>query len=229
MTFLELINRARRECGVSGAAVATVVNQIGETQRFVDWVATAWSDIQLLHDEWQFLNQPFDFPTTAGKQTYLITDPEIEAAAPGIRSWDPDKFRIYTDAVNYGDEMILPYMDWPTFRNTYQYAQSQTNRAKPSAVAVDPHFSLLFGNIPDQVYRIRGRYWRWPQELVLDTDVPLMPEPFHILIVYKVMMDYGAFEAAPEVYNRGETKYDNLLLQLQAKQLPPVTFGAPLA
>lgn len=230
MDYLALINRARRECGVSGPALTSVVGQIGEMQRFVDWVATAWTEIQTSQDcGWLFLNQPFDFVTTPGLQTYPVGGATLLAAAPMFRAWDHNKFRIYTDAVNFSDEMILPFMDYPTFRNTYQYGQMQVTPQKPSCVSEDPQKSLLFGGVPDQAYHIRGRYWRYPQELTAATDVPLAPSYFHMLIVYSTMMAYGLFEAAPEVLGRGEAKYNELMRQILVDQLPPVTFGYPLA
>ncbi len=43
------------------------------------------------------------------------------------------------------------------------------------------------------------------------------------------MSDNPAYESAPEVYNRGERQLTALMRDLTAKQLPPVTFGYPLA
>lgn len=230
MTLLELINRARQECGVSGPDLATVVGQVGEMRRFVNWTRTAWTEIQTAQNcGWLFLNQPFDFATVALQQTYPVDQLPVSAAAPMFREWDLNKMRIYTDTVNFSDEMILPFMDWPTFRNTYQYGQTQTAPQKPSCFSVDPYKSLLFGGVPDQAYHIRGRYWRWPQELTLDADVPLAPAYYHMLIVYAVMVSYGMYEAAGEVVARGEAKYDELMNQMIIDQMPPVTFGPSLA
>lgn len=230
MNYLQLINRARQECGVSGPDLATVVGQVGEMRRFVNWVQQAWTEIQTAQDcGWLFLNQPFDFVLVPGQQTYPIDQLPVSAAAPDFRAWDHNKFRIYTDTVNFGDEMILPFMDWPTFRNTYQYGQMQTETQKPSCVSEDPYKSLLFGGVPDQAYHVRGRYWRQPQVLTLDTDVPLAPTYYHMLIVYRTMMYYAMFEAASEVLAAGEKWYTQMMRQMEVDQMPPVTFGYPLA
>ena len=62
---------------------------------------------------------------------------------------------------------------------------------------------MTFGPIPDQIYFINGEYFKKLTEFSADTDTPRIPERFHMLIVYKIMMYYGGFESAPEVFSRG--------------------------
>ena len=47
MTFLELCRRLAREVDASGSGPSAVTGQTGENRRIVDWVASAWQDIQL--------------------------------------------------------------------------------------------------------------------------------------------------------------------------------------
>lgn len=46
MNYLELVNRARVECGVSGNALTAVTGQSGENARFTGWINSAYVDIQ---------------------------------------------------------------------------------------------------------------------------------------------------------------------------------------
>ena len=48
---------------------------------------------------------------------------------------------------------------------------------------------------------------------------------FNGALVYQAMMQYGAYESAPEVYNRGEKEYDKLMQRLELQRLPDVRFG----
>ena len=53
--------------------------------------------------------------------------------------------------------------------------------------------------------------------------MPAMPERFHMMIVYAAMMYYGIFEAANEVYARGEKYYNKFYSKLSTDQAPPIT------
>jgi hypothetical protein len=50
-----------------------------------------------------------------------------------------------------------------------------------------------------------------------------------MMIVYRTMMFYGGYEAAPEVYQRGETEFKRLMNRLEIDQLVVPVSGPPLA
>ena len=56
-----------------------------------------------------------------------------------------------------------------------------------------------------------------------------MPARYHMAVVYKAMQKYGAYEAAPEVYARGEKGAKRYMQMLEIDQMPGVTNGPPLA
>jgi hypothetical protein len=87
----------------------------------------------------------------------------------------------------------------------------------------------MLGSLPDDVYKIMGEYQTKATNLVADTDVPEMPEAYHLMIVYKAMQSYGLYEAAPEVLSRGQIEYQKLLTQIEREQIPDVYLGQPLA
>jgi hypothetical protein len=49
------------------------------------------------------------------------------------------------------------------------------------------------------------------------------------MIVYRAMMFYAGYEAAPEVYQRGELEFKRLMNRLEIDQLPDMVSGPPLA
>ena len=241
MNYLQLVNRARRECGVSGAANLTTLQNPAtvETQRFIDWVADAWNDIQISQTTWQFLRAKCEIATTAGQNvytpaganaTYFATGATIPTSTiPTFDSFVLSSFRCYRPAVGYGDEMLMNFLIWEDFRNLYLYGNMRTTQQRPVAVTQAPDRSLVVGAVPDDVYNIVGEFYAHPQVLSADTDTPLMPDQFHMLVVYKTMEYYGAYESAPEVLARAQAGISNLEPLLINHQLPKITFNVPLA
>lgn len=226
MNFLALVNRARNECGVSGPALTTTAGQTGESLRMVDWINAAWVDVQTQHEDWEFLRTPVEFNTVTQQQVYTSTDAGISST---FGNWKRDSFRCSSVGENYRDEQLLNYMEFTTFRNLYQYANMRNTYARPVVVSVRPDKSLAFGSIPDQPYVITAEYYAKPVEFSADTDTPSIPDRFHPIIVYRAMMYYGGYEAAPEVYSRGEQEFKRLMNRLEIDQLVTLVSGPPLA
>lgn len=230
MNFLQLVNRTRVECGVSGAStpLSTLVGTTGETARIAAWVNSAWVDVQTAKEDWQWLREPVQFNTVTQQQMYTPTDAGV---ASTFGNWKRDSFRCSSVGQSYRDEQLLNYMDWSTFRNLYIYANMRTTYARPVVVTIDPDKSLGFGSIPDQPYVITGEYYKKPTEFSGDTDAPpsTFPDRFHMMIVYRAMMSYAGYEAAPEVYSRGDMEFKRLMNRLEIDQLPTLVSGAPLA
>lgn len=230
MNFLQLVNRTRVECGVSGASVplSTVVGVTGESARIANWVNSAWMDIQTSKSDWQWLRDPFQFNTVTQQQVYTATEAGVGSS---FANWKRDSFRVSSVGQNYRDEQLTNYMDFTMFRNLYQYGNMRTTYARPVVVSITPDKDLAFGAIPDQPYVIVGEYYRKPTEFVTDTETPpdAYPERYHISIVYRAMMFYGGYEAAPEVFQRGETEFNRMVNRLDIDQLPDTVSGPPLA
>jgi len=225
MNLLQLVNQARIECGVSGPALTTTVNQSGESGRMVAWVVQAWTDIQTSKEDWLFMRNSFDFNTTANVWEYSPT----AAGLTDFGNWKRDSFRCASDLTLYRDEQLLNYMEWTTFRNLYRYANMRNTKARPVVVSIMPNKDLAFGSTPDGVYAIDGEYYTQPVTLAADSDTPLLPARFHMAIVYRSMMYYAGFEAAPEVMARGDFEYRRLYSRMEIDQLPTLISGPPLA
>lgn len=231
MTFLELINLARQECGVSGSDLTSVENLSGESRRFYNWVRNGWLDIQRAEPQWKFLDLGFQFDTVAGDRDYGFG---TGAGTVGIeradwKLWQKDTFRIYADTSGYTDEQILPWMEYQSFRNLYEYGSNRLNQEKPICFTIAPDSAILLGGIPDAVYRVEGRYWRAPQTLADAADEPICPVEFHQIISFRAMMRYALFESAPEVLGDARENYNRMMAQLVNNQGPDISFGEPLA
>ncbi|NDD53731.1 hypothetical protein EBZ39_07610 [bacterium] len=230
MNYLQLINRARVECGVSGSNVAlpTAQGLTGENARIANWINSAWIDIQTAKEDWQWMRDAVQFNTVTQQQVYTPTQAGVGTT---FGNWKRDSFRCSSVGQNYVDEQLLNYMEYTTFRNLYQYGTMRTTYARPVVVSIVPGAdkSLGFGATPDQPYVITGEYYKRPYDLSADADEPNVPTRFHLAIVYRAMMFYGGYEAAPEVYSRGETEFKRLMNRMNIDQLPTIVSGPPLA
>lgn len=228
-TFLELVNRARRECGVSGPAISSIATDsalTAEGLRFKQWVNEAWREIQTSQTDWNFMRKPVQFDTVAGTYSYT-------PAACGVNDlgvWKRNSFRAFNKVQGYPNEQIMPFMEYETYRNVYRYGNMRNTQSRPVAFSIDPATkSILLGAVPDDVYTVVGEYFRAPTDMTADADVPDIPDRYHMLIVYKTMISYALYEAAPEVLSRGQLGEKKLNSLLELDQMPILHSGAPLA
>lgn len=226
MNFLSLTNRLKTEAGVIGSPLASLVSPVAEVQRLSNWIQAAWIDIQEAHDDWFFLRNAITFSTVAQQQTY--SEAQAGLAIGRLGNWKRDSFRIYNPSIGVSNEMIMPFIDYDTFRDQFQYGSMRTTYTRPTVLSIDPQRNMVLGAIPDAVYTVNGEYYAAPSDLLVDADVPVLPTRYHMLIVYRAMVHYGLYESASEVIQRGQAEFDKMMARLMADQLPDVVFGPPL-
>ncbi len=249
MNFLALCQRAVTECGVaSGLAVAsalpTVVGVTGSIARVVNWVGDAWNDIQIAHDDWDFLRSSnvlgagASFATIAGQASYPLGVFPTTVGAPGtvgiapdsFGKWDRETFRNFVTAEGYLSENYLDEIPFDVWRDSYMYGAMRSEQTRPVVVAVGPDQSVCLGPPPDGNYTITADYFMAPSVMALDTDLPIgLPTKFHMLIVYRAMTKYGQYEAAQEVLERGQQEYAPMYSRLLAVRAPRMSFSGSLA
>lgn len=222
MNFLSLCQRLRQEAGLSGTGPASVLSQVGEMKRIVDWISGAYEDIQNLHATWRFLRTDFSFPTIISTQDYT----PAAVSLTDFGSWIKKDVRIYS-AVN--DEDFLEYSPWEIFREDRYFGPHRTQAGRPTHFTIKPNNALALWQIPDAVYTVNGEYYKAAQEMTANASTPLIPSRFQMIIVWKGLMHYGAYAGADEKYAHGSNEYRRLVAHLEADQLEDFTFGEPLA
>jgi hypothetical protein len=222
VNYLALCKRLRSEAGLSGTGPATVVDQTGEMLRVVNWIAEAYEFIQNAYSTWRFLRTDFSFSTTASKQGYT----PAEASITDHADWIEESIRLYSSIT---DEQFLYYLPWTDFRDVYMFGSHRTQEQRPSIVSIKPDNTLMLWQIPNAIYTCVGEYYTVPDVLAGDSGTPNFPERFHMAIVWKALMLYGAYAAADEKYAHGDNEFSTLLRQLSFDQLEKATYGAPLA
>jgi hypothetical protein len=145
-----------------------------------------------------------------------------------LRFWHKETFRSQRTSIGVQDEQWLVEWEYQVFRNTYRFNLQVAGR--PVVFAEKPNGkAIMLGQVPNETYSITGECQVRATNLVADTDVPDMPEEYHLMIVYKAMQSYGLYEAASEVLSRGQIEYQKLLTQIEREQLEDVYLGNPLA
>lgn len=224
MTFLELCQRLRREAGQAGSGPSTVVGQTYELLRTVEWIQSAYEDIQNLHAEWNFLRADLTFQTVASDNTYPIAD--ISATEYG--EWNQESFRSYLTSSGIAGEQFMEWLDWPDFRDRYVISSNRTQEGNPRYIAQKPDASLILFPTPNATYTINGEYFKRAQVMSVNADEPLIPTKFHMIIVWRALMFYAGYTSAPDLYEVGQREYKNLLFKLESSQLPRIRLAAPL-
>jgi hypothetical protein len=73
MNYLELAQKLRRKCRVSGTGPSAVTNQTEEYNRLLDWINEAYLEIQRMHVDWRFMRSSAWAVTVEGRQAYSAT------------------------------------------------------------------------------------------------------------------------------------------------------------
>lgn len=230
MNFLEICQRVRSKSGITGvtASPTTVLAQVGELGRVVNWVNEAWQEIQNDQNTWLWMRESFSFNTIASQQAYPPTTAPVSLT--DFLDWHTDTLRCYLTATGVSDEQYMIEWSYAQFRDFYMFGSQATQTARPTLFAVRPKDkALLLGYTPDAVYTVRGEYQKKATLLAADADEPGLPSQYHMLLVHGALMKYAAYENAPEVMTMASRDYYNMMMKLCQDQLPTLQFGQPLA
>ncbi|WP_404466263.1 hypothetical protein LG331_08235 [Vreelandella aquamarina] len=215
MTFLELCQRLRQEVGAAGSGPAAVSGQNGEAQRLVNWIRQAWLEIQSQRADWAFAWATGEIEMEDGYREYAL----------------PNNFASFIPETIYLEDRRLRLITYPEFRRHFRKAKQEVPRyitVKPSGAASLDSSVEIDAN-PGETQFLTFEYFRLPQSLSLNTDVPRLPDHYHMAIVYRAMIQYGMYENAPEVVQQGQLNLERVMTDVARTQLPAMELGGPLA
>ena len=211
MNYLQLSQELARKAGVSGQP-ASVTGQSGEMLRLVNWIAQAWTEIQLSNPRWPFLWERTTLPAYAGQSDY-----ELPANA---RHLDEDEIEFY-DA----SESKWFFIDCVPFKDFDRLYRHETTPGRPQVATRTPAGKLRFYPIPDSASdEIQITYYQNPIQLSANTDTPDIDEAYHQAIVYLALKYYGEYEQDMEVVNVANLEYQRLMSLMANEVLPDITF-----
>lgn len=210
MNFLQLVNRTKSEAGISGHGLVTVEGQTGEMARLIDWVRTAYVEIQNMQP-WNWLWQPLAHVLTLGKSVY---SPTVDFGVQPL-DWRPDRFYLYEPGKGRGSRWRVPRLDWRLF-------DAQTPEPRPGVplvLAIKPNRDIAFSALPDRALVFEGEFRYTPEVLIENTDTPSMPEQYHMAIVWKAVMLYAQYEEATTLYQLAGAQLGQYIGQMVNSEL----------
>lgn len=234
MTFLELCQAVARESGTipgSGKPL-TVIGQTGRLQRIVGWTNDAYRRIQTSSDDWRWLTTEFEASLIYGTQRYTavslgITTRFAHWVHRGERG--AADFTIYATADGQATEGEVIYAPWRDFRNAFLRGSAASMAGKPGYWTVDDQDRIVVHPTPDVACTMRGLYYKAPQALAADGDIPEMPEQFHAAIQWAALVQLATFDEASEQIGMFESYRADIMADLRRKQLPEFRLCGALA
>lgn len=223
-TFLELVRSVRLLSGMQGTGPASTVEAVGVEEIIVRFTRDAYIDIQNLREEWDFLVGKGSFNTVIAQTDYSLLD-IFSTSTHDFKKYNTDSFIITDDN---GKKAYLQHID----RKAMEVLSMNNTQTKiPTKFAIEEmDSSVILEPIPNMIYNIAFRYWKNPEVLLTDTQVPQLPPAFHQLIVYKSLEKLAVYLSAPELYREYATEAAMMQGQLMRMYLPKKTLKArPLA
>jgi len=212
MNFLAMCQKLRRDIGVQGSGPSSVVGQVGNFQRIVDYVADADEEIQKLFEDWEFLRTTVSFNTSVGTANYTLAALGITAHA----KWDIETFAFKPNTTSF---RMLTEMRYHDFKNSAaRYGTGENN--EPTQVVLHSNGSFTLTPTPDASYAIKADYWAAPTRLAANTDESAIPSQFHQMIIELATKKYGVYDENDALIVSGHDQYENVWLpRLQSAQL----------
>lgn len=212
-TFKDLVLLTRLLTGMQGTGPSSVVNVVGIEEVLVRMVRDAYVDIQNRREEWNFLLLDGSVTLQTGVDTYEF--PAIfQTATPAFKKYKTNSFRI----TDNGKKIYLKYEERDVLEARYLNDDIQK---LPTQYAINPaNNALIFKPIPDGLYTVNFRYWRSPEILLTDVQVPALPISFHNAIAYAAVAKMGVYLGSPELYQEYSQKADSVLGELMRMEIP---------
>lgn len=220
MNFLELAKRAYKEAGLSGDGPASVSSQHGMNAKVVNWVRSAYEEIQTQQD-WNSDWARFTTALQSGKEFYS------PASDFGLDSKGVARDGLYLYRTADGPHA----KHWPAFLGWQQFREIRIPDVTgiPSYYSIAPDESICFHPMPSDGLAMVMEYYRNPQELDGNTDVPRIPARYHMAIVWRAVMFYCSHDENLALYQSAEQNYRRIMRRAAISELPAMAEAEPLA
>lgn len=228
-TFLKLCQKTASRSGVvSGVNPLTTTNQTGMNGKIVGLVRDAWIDVQNHRKDWKWMWRECTAQTIQGFSRYTPSDLLIMDLATWVTDGkDHGRRPMSIFPTVSGRAYETPVMEITFDLWQYQYDRGEQTNSQPMVYAIAPDNRLCLGPTPDGIYTLRGAYFKTPQILMLDNDLPVgLPEGMENIIMYRALMFMAESDEAASQIQSTATEYNTLLTQLVCKQTQGISWGA---
>jgi hypothetical protein len=220
MNFLQLAQAVKRESGLSGGGPTSINSAVGDDLRIFNWVNWAARDISLAREDWRWRRGTAVAPsTTAAVNSYTafgLTDFASWKAENVV--YKPTAYRLSDGIANEHKLMWTPY---DQYRMLFMTGVQTPGPAQYWSIS--PSEEFLLGPVPDEAHLVRADYVKDFTDLIVDASVPELPTRFHMIVVWRALLEYGGFDAASEVYQRADQNYKLMWTALVQSQLETPT------
>lgn len=216
MNWLQLAQAVKREAALSGGGPVAYSTASGDDARIFQWVNWAARDITLSREDWRWRRGAATLASTTAKanaySAFGLTD--FASWKPDSRFYHPSAYRVSDGIASEKPLMWLAYED---YRRQFLTGAPATGAVQYWSIS--PAEEFLIGPEPDGAHFVRADYVKDYTDLSADASTPTIPTRFHMLIVWKALMEYGGFDAATEVFQRAQLNYLQMWPQLVQSQL----------
>ncbi len=224
--YLDLVTNFIMETALSGGgAPSTVVGLIGDQAKAAYWVKQANAQIQREWRNWDFLWGRVDDATLGEDSTTIpgVLETQGENEVQIINFIKQKSLAIMVE----GSAHFPEFQDWNNsdFSRLWTY-ETQTANNYPAFWSMRPDRVIVVSSPFESAgLTAKYEYLRKPKPLLVDDDVPLVPDDFTRLIVVLAKIMYAEHEDAPEVMEGAQGEYDFLLSEMEAAHLPDQGFN----
>lgn len=214
MTYLELCQEMVGLFGLSGGTgPSSVASQKGELANVVRWIRDACLDLDNKWEDWRYLW--FRYTGTLQTNSYMATPPTQSGVK--VRRWQIRSLKYRTSNPLGSTWTPVPYLPYQRFEDSID--PDTATPGAPGCFTVMPDNTLQFDRPADQSYDLKAGFYRSPIRLQADTDVPMMPEEYHRIIIVRALKYYADREDAPELVNAAISEFPDLVEKLESSQL----------
>lgn len=210
MNFLELAQEVRRGVGMQGSGPSSITGATQIETDMIDSVRDAWLDIQNFRQEWMWMRNTTQFQTSDAKTTYTLLD--VFGPQYRFKNWIKGTMYAYVNS----QWRVVRFIEYDTF--IYRQ-QNNLQSNYPSEYTIVPWNNSIQMNTPDGLYQIKIDYYKSPQRLTLATDIPEVPDYYHVLIKYHAIAKFTTIVVTQSVQMENAQQYAVLMGALMRDQL----------
>ena len=197
MNFLEIVKKANIFSGLQGE-IDSVLSVRGLQKTLVEFVKTAYIDIQNVSEFWSWRYKSVIIPWNSSSTLY--TDSTVE-------KWT----KLFYDGSNL---KFIEYEDW--------IMDPPTAASVPKSFTIVPESNGIIINPIGSAMLVNARAYRAIDELSTNTQVPIIPTGYQMIIAYKAAIDMADLLGNYDIFQLNTGKYDVLLGQLKRRSLLPL-------
>lgn len=222
MNRLQLVQRLYRELGRSGAGPTSSATASTSDLRLFDWVDDASEAIEAEKRAWKWKQRSLDAPINLIDMAYT----GIGLGAADFGRWrkagEDYTVRCYLPAIP-SNVWRLTWMNLDEFKR--RYVDVPFPAAQPRYWTIDEQERLLISPVADQIYSVRADYFTAPVRLTDDADEPGMPIQYHLIHVWRALVEGGKYDAAPETLARAAENHRDIRYALEEDQSPEMVWN----